>query len=132
MDVPKNVRIIIPTEDTVLLGDVKQLETVFANLILNSIQAMDGDGKIMIQAIDSDQMVAIDVIDNGRGIEKDDLPHVFEPLFTTKQTGTGLGLASCKAIIENHGGSIDCSSIPNRGTVFTVQIPKRHLKHNIV
>ena len=124
LDVPENLKIILPTEDIVLRGDVKQLEVAFSNLILNSIQAIGNAGKIMIQALDNEQTVDIDVIDNGHGIERKDLPHIFEPLYTTKQTGTGLGLASCKAIIENHGGSIECSSIVGKGTVFTIHLPK--------
>jgi signal transduction histidine kinase len=107
-----------------LYGDAKQLEIVFSNLILISMQAIEKKGKIMIQASDNEYFTTIDVIDNGHGIEKENLSHVFEPLFTTKQTGTGLGLASCKAIVENHGGSIDCSSIVGKGTVFTVRFPK--------
>jgi two-component system sensor histidine kinase HydH len=124
LQVPDNVRIIFPTEDTDIYGDVKQLETVFSNLILNAIQAVNGNGRIMIQASEIGSETVIDIIDNGHGIEKENLPKIFEPLFTTKQNGTGLGLASCKSIIEKHGGTIECSSIVNKGTVFTIRFPK--------
>ncbi len=100
------------------------MQTVFSNLILNAIQAIDDKGKIMIQIFDSDDDVTIEVIDNGHGIKKENIQHIFEPLFTTKQNGTGLGLASCKAVIENHNGVIDCTSIVNKGTVFTIKLPK--------
>jgi signal transduction histidine kinase len=116
--------VILPTDDIEIYCDAKQMEIVFSNLILNSIQAIEAKGKIMIQASEVDDSVMIDVIDNGRGISKEDLPKIFEPLFTTKQNGTGLGLASCKSIIENHGGTIECSSIVGKGTVFTVSLPK--------
>ncbi|MFY9300604.1 MAG: HAMP domain-containing sensor histidine kinase [Candidatus Nitrosotenuis sp.] len=122
--VPDDIRIILPSEDIEIFGDVKQLETVFSNLIVNAIQATDGKGRIMIQASDIGGETVIDVIDNGRGIEKENLQRIFEPLFTTKQDGTGLGLASCKSIIETHGGTIECSSIVGRGTVFTIRFPK--------
>jgi two-component system sensor histidine kinase HydH len=124
LDIPDRIKIIFPVEDVVVYGDVKQLETVFANLILNAIQAINGSGRIMIQAAEIDDQTVIDVIDNGHGIEKENIPRIFEPLFTTKQHGTGLGLASCKSIVESHGGTIECSSIVNKGTVFTIRFPK--------
>ncbi|MGI0004257.1 MAG: sensor histidine kinase, partial [Candidatus Nitrosotenuis sp.] len=124
LQVPADIRIILPGEDVGVYGDTKQLETVFSNLILNAIQAIDGNGKIMIQAAEIGGETVIDVIDNGHGIGKENIPKIFEPLFTTKQHGTGLGLASCKSIIETHGGTIECSSILNKGTVFTIRFPK--------
>jgi len=124
LQVPDCIRMVFPTEDTDVYGDVKQLETVFSNLILNSIQAIDGNGKIMIQASDISGETVIEVIDNGSGIEKENIPKIFEPLFTTKPHGTGLGLASCKSIIEAHGGTIDCTSIVGKGTAFTIKLPK--------
>jgi signal transduction histidine kinase len=74
----------LPTDDIEIYCDAKQMEIVFSNLILNSIQAIEAKGKIMIQASEVDDSVMIDVIDNGRGISKEDLPKIFEPLFTTK------------------------------------------------
>lgn len=121
---PKHSKIILPDKDVGVYGDAKQLETVFSNLILNAIQAEDNEGKVMIQASEIDDHTIIDVIDNGHGITKENLPRIFEPLFTTKPGGTGLGLASVKTIIENHGGTIECSSIVNKGTVFTIRLPK--------
>jgi signal transduction histidine kinase len=124
LQIPEDIKVILPTDDTEIYCDAKQMEIVFSNLILNSIQAIEAKGKIMIQASEIDDTVMIDIIDNGRGISKEDLPKIFEPLFTTKQNGTGLGLASCKSIIENHGGTIECSSIAGKGTVFTISLPK--------
>jgi two-component system sensor histidine kinase HydH len=124
LDVPKRIQIILPTQDTRIFVDVKQMQTVFSNLIVNAIQAIDDKGRIMIQVLDSDGNTVIKVIDNGHGIRKENLHHIFEPLFTTKQNGTGLGLASCKAAIESHGGTINCASIVNRGAVFTIKLPK--------
>ena len=121
---PKHSKIILPDRDVDVYGDAKQLETVFSNLILNAIQAKDNEGKVMVQASEIDDYTVIDVIDNGHGITKENLPRIFEPLFTTKPGGTGLGLASVKTIIESHGGTIECSSIVNKGTVFTIRLPK--------
>jgi two-component system sensor histidine kinase HydH len=126
IDVPEHTKIMLPVDDIPIYGDIKQMEIVFSNLILNSIQAIDKKGKIMIQASETGGMTVIDIIDNGKGIKKEDLAHVFEPLFTTKQNGTGLGLASCRSIIENHGGTIECSSIIGKGTVFTIKLPIPH------
>ncbi|WP_100181853.1 sensor histidine kinase [Candidatus Nitrosotenuis aquarius] len=124
LSIPTNAKIILPDQNVDIYGDVKQLEIVFSNLILNAVQARDDGGRVMIQASEIDDYTIIDVIDNGRGIEKEHLPRIFEPLFTTKPGGTGLGLASCKSIIENHGGTIECSSIVNKGTVFTIRLPR--------
>ncbi len=63
----------------------------------------------------------IEIEDQGHGIPQENIDKIFEPLFTTKQSGTGLGLASCISIVEKHGGSI---SVRNNPTVFTVQLPK--------
>jgi two-component system sensor histidine kinase HydH len=122
--IPRHSKIILPDKDVDVYCDAKQMETVFSNLILNAIQAKDNEGKVMIQASEIDDYTIIDVIDNGHGITKENLPRIFEPLFTTKPGGTGLGLASVKTIIENHGGTIECSSIVNKGTVFTIRLPK--------
>ena len=124
LNIPKHAKIILPDQNVDVYGDAKQLEIVFSNLILNAIQAGSNGGRVMIQASEIDDYTIIDVIDNGHGIEKENLPRIFEPLFTTKSGGTGLGLASCKSIIENHGGTIECSSIVNKGTVFTIRLPK--------
>lgn len=124
LDIPSDAKIILPERDTEVYGDAKQLEVVFSNLILNAIQASKNDGKIMIQTIETDNHTIIDVVDNGKGIEKQNLQKIFEPLFTTKQQGTGLGLSSCKSILESHGGTIECASIPDKGTVFTIHLPR--------
>jgi two-component system sensor histidine kinase HydH len=124
MTIPPHAKIILPDQNVDIHGDIKQLETVFSNLILNAIQSKEDNVKVMIQASEVDDYTVIDVIDNGSGIEKKNIPRIFEPLFTTKPGGTGLGLASCKSIIENHGGTIECSSIVNKGTVFTIRLPR--------
>ncbi len=124
LEIPSTAKIIFPVEDIDIYCDVKQLEIVFSNLLLNAVHATGGNGRIMIQATELDDQIVIDVMDNGHGIEKENMPKIFEPLFTTKRHGTGLGLVSCKSIIEAHGGTIECSSIVNKGTVFTLRFPK--------
>jgi len=115
------------------LMDPDQISQALANLVINAIQAMPDGGEIVITAenrrIEDDPALAagdyvhISVSDQGRGIEPDILPRIFDPYFTTKEDGSGLGLASCHAIIKNHNGRITVESEPGRGTVFHLLIP---------
>jgi two-component system sensor histidine kinase HydH len=121
---PSDVKINMPLNDTNIMADSEKLETVFANLITNAIQAMSNRGEINIRIMDQKDHLVIEVEDTGPGITSDVLPYIFEPLFTTKQTGTGLGLASCKSIVEKHGGKIDARTIVGKGTIFVITLPK--------
>jgi two-component system sensor histidine kinase HydH len=122
--VPDTIKIVIPTNYVYAMCDFTKLEVVFTNLITNSIQAMNGVGQIEIKFLDDASNTTIQISDTGCGIPQDDLPKIFEPLFTTKQAGTGLGLPSCKQIVEQHYGTIDVSSNVGRGTTFTISFPK--------
>jgi len=113
--------LILPKNDVEIYCDKRQCATVMNNLILNSYQSIDNAGTIEITVEETDDGVVIQVKDSGSGISKENLDDVFEPLFTTKQTGTGLGLASVKSIVESHGGIISVTSPP---TVFTITLPK--------
>lgn len=119
--IPSQITVNVPENDNVVSCDQKQMEVVFINILRNSIQALDGKGQIDIELFDEDSQVIINVKDSGRGIPDELVPKVFEPLFTTKQEGTGLGLASCKNIIKNHGGEI---SVSNNPTTFTIILPR--------
>lgn len=101
--------------------DSKKLETVFVNLITNAIEVIESKGQIDIRLIDKNDYVLIEIEDSGPGIPENILPKIFEPLFTTKQTGIGLGLPSCKNMTEQHGGIITVKTNP---TVFTIKLPK--------
>jgi len=94
---------------------------IIKNLVMNAIQACENDGRIDIQTTEDDLSILIEIRDSGPGIPPESLKKIFEPLFTTKQQGTGLGLASCKSIIQQHGGTIYAKSNP---TIFTVKLPK--------
>jgi signal transduction histidine kinase len=123
--VPPTVDIELPENDINVVADVANLEIVFVNLITNAIQAMNNVGKIKIEAQQDGNNTIIKIIDDGLGIPKENLSLIFEPLFTTKQTGTGLGLVSCKTIIEQHGGSIYAESSLGSGATFIVRLPYR-------
>ena len=85
---------------------------------------MNGKGIIRVKQIEEKNQTIIKIIDDGPGIPKKDLSKIFTPLFTTKQRGTGLGLFSCKVIVEQHGGTIEASNDP---TTFTIKLPKTDL-----
>lgn len=110
-------------KDVTIDCDQEQLKIVFKNILLNAVQAMDYQGKIDITISEIENYVQIEIEDNGPGIPEEVLPKIFEPLFTTKQTGTGLGLSSCDNIIKNHRGKISVNTEINRGTRFTINLP---------
>ncbi|MBI5377901.1 MAG: HAMP domain-containing histidine kinase [Thaumarchaeota archaeon] len=122
--VPSSVKLSIPVSNVMVDCDSEQLEIVFANLILNAVQAMEDMGKIDITIQDRNDYVIIDIKDNGPGIPPDVLPEIFEPLFTTRQIGTGLGLPSCKNMVEKHGGAITVDTEIGSGTTFSIKLPK--------
>ncbi len=113
--------LVIPENDVEFLFDKDKIDVVLDNLITNAKQAMKDGGTITISVSESDDDVQILLKDSGPGIPDEVLPKIFEPLVTTKQTGTGLGLASVKSIIEQHGGSI---TVKNNPTTFTINLPK--------
>ncbi len=119
-----------PKTDINMICDAAKLEIVFSNLILNAIQAMNGTGNIHIRAKNEEKNVVIEIEDTGHGIPQDLLPKIFEPLFTTRQIGTGLGLVSCKSIIEKHGGTINIQTQIDNGTTFIINLPKIHAKES--
>lgn len=123
IDVPDNVMINLPTKDIHLNCDVIKMEVVFGNLLLNAIQAIkDKPGQIYVRYVEQPNNIFIEIADSGPGIPLQNTTKIFDPLFTTKQEGTGLGLTSCKSIIEQHGGKIELKS--NKPTVFLITLPK--------
>ncbi|AFS81897.1 sensor histidine kinase [Candidatus Nitrosopumilus sediminis] len=127
INIPSDVQVVLPQNDMRVDCDVIKLDAVFINLIVNAIQELPQGGKITIQISEKDNAAILKFIDSGKGIPDEDISKVFEPLFTTKQKGTGLGLASCKNIIEQHHGEI---SVTNNPTTFTIILPKMlSIKH---
>ena len=121
--VPENVKINIEKSDLLVHGDLFQLGIACANIINNSIQSFEGKtGEISIKFLEDENYATIEISDSGPGIPEKVLPMIFEPLFTTKQKGTGLGLVSCKNIVKNHGGQV---TVKNNPTTFSIQIPKK-------
>lgn len=110
-------------EDLRLEADREQMRQVFTNLILNGLQAMEGGGRLTISAGNSQGMHIITVADTGPGISAEQKERLFTPFYTTKQNGTGLGLAVSWGIVRNHGGIIEVSSTPSKGAGFAVKLP---------
>jgi len=121
LPIPDNIKLILPKNNVEVYCDEKQFAIVFNNLILNGVQAIVHTGTIEITVEENNDGIIIQIMDSGEGIPKENIDSLFEPLFTTKQQGTGLGLASVKSIVEAHGGIISVSSPP---TVFTITLPK--------
>ena len=121
ISIPNDIKIIVSEKDVTVDCDTIKLDAVFINLIINAIQAIPEGGKIEIKISEKDNLAIIQFIDSGEGISEENMNKIFEPLFTTKQKGTGLGLASCKNIIEQHQGEIN---VTNNPTTFTIILPK--------
>ncbi|MEA3222753.1 MAG: ATP-binding protein [Thermodesulfobacteriota bacterium] len=104
--------------------DSAMLEHAFLNIYRNAIDAMNTGGNLLISTNRaSHESIIIEIEDNGCGIDKKDLPHLFNPFFTRKRYGTGLGLSQVKKIIEQHGGMIEILSVKGEGTKFIVTLP---------
>ncbi|MEO9075809.1 MAG: ATP-binding protein, partial [Gelidibacter sp.] len=106
--------------------DRTQLIRVVTNLVKNATQAImdDVDPKVVVSVMSEGGMVKIAVSDNGKGISEESMLRIFEPKFTTKSSGMGLGLAMVKNIVETYNGTITFTSQKGRGTIFTVTFPK--------
>lgn len=108
--------------------DVKQIKQVILNIIKNAMDAIDDNshdqkGIIEIKSVTDGRYVHIHICDNGKGMDQHTLTHLFNPFFTTKETGTGLGLSVSYRIIKNHGGYISVESEKGEGTQFMISLP---------
>ena len=111
-------------ETTLLSADENELKQLFMNLLLNSIEATPRGGSVEVSLEEaSDSKLCVSVSDNGLGIPPERLGKIFQPFFTTKKAGTGLGLATCKRIVLDHGGEIRVESEVGKGTRFHIDFP---------
>jgi len=122
---PETVDISIEEKDVSIFCDREKLEIVLANLITNAIDAINKNGTIQLRALAENKKTKLEIEDSGPGIPKEKISKIFEPLFTTKERGTGLGLASCKSIVEQHGGTL---TVKNNPTTFTISLPKKGIE----
>lgn len=119
-----SVALDIPAGLPAVPADKDQLKQVFLNLLLNACQAMPAGGELSARAYPLPGAVAVDIRDTGVGIRAQDLQNIFNPFFTTKAEGTGLGLALSFAVMESHGGSINVKSEEGKGATFTLTLPQ--------
>ena len=119
--IPDNVRVGVSENHGFVNCDEAKTKSVFTNVIYNAVQAVGDKGEINIGIDEDESNIIITIEDSGEGIPEENLEKIFEPLFTTKKGGTGLGLANCKQILENQEAII---SVKNNPTTFTIEFPK--------
>jgi signal transduction histidine kinase len=106
-----------------VLVDRQKIQAAILNLLLNAQQAMPDGGQLWVRTRETSTSVALDLIDTGGGIDDETLLHIFEPFYSTKASGSGLGLPTTRRIIEGHDGAISVQSKPGHGTQFTLEFP---------
>lgn len=110
-------------ETVTIRCDHNQIRQVFLNVLINGVQSVEGNGQVTVAAKMNSDTVSFSIADTGCGIEKDDLEQIFMPFHTTKEKGTGLGLAAASKIVEGHGGNMRVESSIGVGTTFFVTLP---------
>jgi PAS domain S-box-containing protein len=107
-----------------VLADAGKMRQVFLNILLNAVQSIEGRGEILVSAAADANTVTVAFRDSGCGIAAEQLGQIFSPFFTTKEKGTGLGLAVCAKVVEGHGGEIRAESELGRGSTISVRLPR--------
>lgn len=119
-----SLQLVVPPDLPLLTADENDFKQLFMNLILNSIEALQEGGKVEMRIeLLHDGRLSMMLSDNGPGIPSENLNMIFRPFFTTKPQGTGLGLATCKRIVNDYGGEIHAMSSPETGTTFVIELP---------
>lgn len=122
ISVAVNVDAPLPT----VYADANLLKQLYFNILHNAMEAMDAGGDITVRALADDDFVKISFADTGCGIDEEGMSKLFQPYYTTKTDGHGLGMTIIQAIVRAHGGKIDVESGPERGTTITVSFPRAH------
>lgn len=120
----KNIRVTtsLPSE-LCIVADVNQTKQIWINIVLNAIESMDVQGKLDIRGYSEGQMGVIEVADNGHGMSPEDKYRIFEPFFSTKANGVGLGLSITYQLLKENGGTIDLTSQLGHGTTMIIRLP---------
>lgn len=103
--------------------DINLVKQAILNIVINAEQAMEQGGELMIRTSCDNKFIQIDITDTGSGIPKDSLDKIFQVYYSTKKSGTGLGLPTAKRIIEEHKGMITVQSEENKGSNFSIKLP---------
>jgi PAS domain S-box-containing protein len=126
VSIPEEIEVITQLDETIPLkmAEDVQIRQVFENIILNAVQAMPDGGQLMLKSyVLNNKYIVVSTSDTGVGIAEENKDKIFEPLFTLKAKGLGLGLAIIKTMVETHGGIIEFESEPGKGTTFQVKLP---------
>ena len=113
-------------EQPVIAGDMNQMKQLFFNVVKNAREAMQEGGTLHIETRSDDDFFYVIIADTGEGIEAEDISHVFQPYYSTKSSGSGLGLMIVNRILRDHGGQVGIDSKSGIGTVITLKFPKKH------
>lgn len=123
---PEDVEVQTNIEDELTWeADPTMMERVLTNLVTNAIQAMPNGGKLIITSASSKEDTTLNITDTGEGIHPDHISKIFDPLFTTKSKGMGMGLVVSKRLVESQGGSLNISSVVGKGTIVEIRMPSR-------
>lgn len=124
--VEKGVEIVrnFPEGSKIIKGDRANIVLVFEKVIDNALEAMGEKGLLTVKVFSSDDWISMDISDNGCGISKSDLPNLFDPFYTSKMKGAGVGLTMVHSIMTKHGGDVDISSELGAGTTVSLRFPK--------
>ena len=112
--------------------DRNQLKQAFYNLIKNAFQAMKQDGLLQIRTDVEENFITVTFTDTGGGISPENMSKIFEPYFTTKASGTGLGLLIVRRIVREHGGDLELISDEGKGLVLTIRLPLREQRARLL
>ena len=113
------------SEPSIINVDREQINRVFLNVIINSVEAMPEGGTMTISTSIEEDLFVVKIQDTGEGIREEDIIRIFDPFFSTKPPGVGLGLSITYGIVVSHGGMLVVESIWKRGTVFTISLPTK-------
>ena len=113
------------SKPSIINVDREQIDRVFLNVIINSVEAMPEGGTMTVSTSIEEDLFVVKIQDTGEGIREEDIIRIFDPFFSTKPPGVGLGLSITYGIVVSHGGMIGVESIWKRGTVFTISLPTK-------
>ena len=127
-----NVQVEAGAKDPVVFADPEQIKQAFFNVIGNAIDAMGKKPKLRAITSGDDENVYVQFVDTGVGIAKEDIPRVFEPYYTTKKDGHGIGMMIVYRIMRDHGGDVGIDSKPGAGTVITLRLPRKDRRMHLL
>jgi len=119
----RSVELVEELDHVQVVVDPGQMKQVLGNLVTNALQAMPDGGQLTIRVRRKEGKALIDVADTGHGMSAETVSKIFQPLFTTKAKGIGLGLSVCESLVQTNAGRIHVTSTLGRGSTFTVEVP---------